>query len=285
MATQTEHTYTDRNAEKFPDPVEPLDIDKYNISPATVNMKDPVGESMSQSLMAQSIACKFSHVSLQLVASTMGLFMIHGLLRRSLRCVARHARTVEPARRAAFVAYAKMSLDILHSHHGHEEDLWFPIMKPYVDFEESSHEHEEIERLMLSGYDLLKTAQAHVDARKSATAPAWPGEEISTTVGRLVELLIPHLQKEETLACLYGRRAPASVYHEFEKQIEKAVNAEMKEAGMVWSGSFQLRHWSKNEKAVWPPMPALVRGGFEFLGWLFYGKTLAFGPTAEELKN
>ncbi|KAK6350325.1 hypothetical protein TWF696_006556 [Orbilia brochopaga] len=262
MATQTETVqYTDLNAEKFPEPVEPIKIDKWNISASTVDMKDPV------------------------VASTIGLFMIHALLRRSLRCVARQARTVEPGKRAAFVTYAKAALELLHDHHGHEEHLWFPLMQPYVDFSESSHEHEEIERLMTHGLELLKTAQAHVNARNDASAPAWPGEEISTTTERLVELLLPHLQKEETLACLYGRRAPLSVYHDFEEKIQDAVSKMMKRIGFVWSAAYQLRHFSKKEKEVFPPMPAVVRGVIGFLGWLLYGKELAFGPTEEELRN
>ncbi|KAF3918012.1 hypothetical protein ABW21_db0202928 [Orbilia brochopaga] len=220
-----------------------------------------------------------------MVSSTIGLFMVHALLRRSLRCVGRQARTVEPSRRAAFVTYAKATLEMLHDHHGHEERLWFPIMQPYVDFSESSHEHEEIERQMNNGFEYLKTAQAHVNARNTASAPAWPGEEIASTAERLVELLLPHLQKEETLACLYGRRAPLSVYHEFEKQIEEAVSKMMKRTGFLWSAAYQLRHFNKKEKEVFPPMPAIMRSVFEFLGWLLYGKALAFGPTEEEMKN
>ncbi|EWC48692.1 hypothetical protein DRE_01914 [Drechslerella stenobrocha 248] len=251
--------YTDYNAEKFPEPVEPLSIDKFNLSAATVDMKDPV------------------------VASTIGLFTVHALVRRSLRSVARQARSMEPARRAAFLPYLKFAFATLDSHHHHEEDLWFPAMKPYVDFAESSQEHEEIESLLHQNLEHFKTAEAHV--KGGADAPAWPGEEISATTERLLELLVPHLAKEETLACLYARRVPLAVYEEFEKKIEKMVMDELKKVGLVWGTAFQLRHWSAGEKEIWPPMPYLVRAGFEFFGWLIYGKNLAFGPTDEELRN
>ena len=35
--------YNDLNADKFPEPVEVIKIDKYNLSAATVDMKDPFG--------------------------------------------------------------------------------------------------------------------------------------------------------------------------------------------------------------------------------------------------
>ncbi|KAK6512002.1 hypothetical protein TWF481_000900 [Arthrobotrys musiformis] len=261
MATSKEQVlkYNDLNADKFPEPVEPLHIDKYNLSAATVDMKDPFA------------------------ASLVGLFTIHALVRRSLRAVARQARNVEPAKRAAFVEYAKMTFETLNSHHHHEEEIFFPALKPYVDFTESSHEHEEIEQLLHQNFEYIKTAQAHIKGGEGS--PAWPGEEISSTTERLVEVLLPHLQKEETLSCLYVRRTPLTALHECDKKIEKAVFDELKQQGVIWGTSYQLRHLSKKEKEIFPPMPTIVRLGIEFFGWLGYGKTLQFGPTEEELKN
>ncbi|KAF3905178.1 hypothetical protein AA313_de0205653 [Arthrobotrys entomopaga] len=257
-ATEPKMQVTDLNAEKFPDPVEPLNIDKFNLSASTIDMKDHVAASM------------------------VGLFAIHALVRRTLRCVARQARDVTTSQRPAFITYAKAAFRILESHHGHEENLWFPLMKPYIDFTESSHEHEEIEMLLHKDIEYTKIAEEHL--KGGTNAPEWPGEEMASTTERLVELLLPHLQKEETLACLYGRRVPKSVYDEFEEKIQKAAMEEMKQDGMIWSVAFQLRHLNKREKGIWPPMPVPVRVIFEFIGWLGYGKTLAFGPTEEELK-
>ncbi|EPS43691.1 hypothetical protein H072_2290 [Dactylellina haptotyla CBS 200.50] len=251
--------YNDLNADKFPDPVEPIKIDKFNISAATVDMKDPI------------------------TASMIGLFTVHALIRRSLRCVARQARSVEASQRPAFVTYAKATFHVLESHHGHEENLWFPLMKPYIDFAESSHEHEEIESLLHQNIEYMKVCEEHV--KGGPKSPEWPGEEISSTTERLLELLLPHLQKEETLASLYGRRVPLSIYEEFEKKIQKAVMDEMKKQGMIWSAAYQFRHFNAKEKEIWPPMPKLVRMVFELFGWLGYGKILAFGPTEEELQN
>ncbi|KAK6526703.1 hypothetical protein TWF281_009906 [Arthrobotrys megalospora] len=251
--------YNDLNADKFPEPVEAVKLDKYNLSPATVDMKDPI------------------------TASLIGLFTIHAQVRRSLRAVARQARNVESSKRAAFLSYAKTTFETLDTHHHHEEEIFFPMMKPYVDFTESSHEHEEIERLLHQNIEYTKTAEEHL--KGGANSPAWPGEEISSTTERLIEVLLPHLQKEETLCCLYARRVPLEVFEDCDKKIEKAVFEELKKQGMLYGVSFQLRHLSKNEKAIFPPMPSVVRMGFEFFGWLVHGKTLQFGPTEEELKN
>ncbi|KAF3086022.1 hypothetical protein TWF569_000727 [Orbilia oligospora] len=251
--------YNDLNADKFPEPVETIKIDKYNLSAATVDMKDPV------------------------VALLVGLFTIHSLIRRGLRAVARQARNIEPTKRAAFLEYAKMTFETLDGHHHHEEEIFFPIMKPYVDFTESSHEHEEIERLLHQNLEYVKTAETHLKGGEGS--PAWPGEEISSTTERLIEVLLPHLQKEETLSCLYARRVPPTVLEECNNKIEKAVFEELKKQGMIWGTSYQLRHFNKKEKEIFPPMPTLVRLGFEFFGWLGYGKVLQFGPTEEELKN
>ncbi|KAF3902955.1 hypothetical protein ABW20_dc0101382 [Dactylellina cionopaga] len=261
MATQKEQVlqYKDLNAEKFPEPVEPINIEKYNICASTVDMKDTA------------------------VASLIGLFTIHSVVRRSLRCVARQARTVEPAQRAPFLTYTKHTFYILESHHHHEETLWFPIMKPYIDYEESSNEHEEIESLLHQCIEYTKTAEEHL--KGGPKAPSWPGEEISSTTEKLIELLLPHLLKEETLGCLYGRRVPISIYEDFEKTIKKASQDEMKKLGVVWCVSYLLRHWNKKEKEVWPPVPGLVRAVIGFFGWVGYRNALAFGPTEEELKN
>ncbi|KAF3938060.1 hypothetical protein ABW19_dt0203165 [Dactylella cylindrospora] len=261
MAAQKEQVleYKDLNAEKYPEPVERIAIDKYNICAATIDMKDPA------------------------VAGLVGLFTIHAVIRRSLRCVARQARTVEPSKRASFIVYAKYAFDLLDAHHHHEDELWFPVMKPYVDFTESTTEHEAIEHLISEDVAYVKQAQAHLNG--GADAPAWPGEEISSTTEKLLDLLLPHLLKEETLSCLYGRRCPDQVFIETDKKLEEMVLKEMKKDGMLWSVAFQMRHWSKKEKEVWPPMPFIVRTLFEFFGWVGYGKYLQFGPTEEELKN
>ncbi|KAK6348789.1 hypothetical protein TWF730_009559 [Orbilia blumenaviensis] len=251
--------YNDLNAEKYPEPVEPVQIDKYNLSATTVDMKD------------------------RTTASLIGLFTIHALIRRSLRAVARQARSVEPTKRAAFLSYAKTTFETLDSHHHHEEDIFFPALKPYVDFTESTHEHEEIERLLHEDIEYAKVAEAHLKGGKGS--PAWPGEEISSTTERLLEVLLPHLQKEETLSCLYARRAPIEVFEECDKTIEKAVFDEYKKQGLLFSVAYQLKHLNKKEKEIFPPMPTLVRLSFEFLGWLVHGKTLQFAPTEEELGN
>jgi len=258
MAQSGQPKYNDLNADKFPEPVEPIQLDKYNLSSKTVDVKDVP------------------------VIGTFGLLVAHAVVRRSLRCVAKHARNLKPSQRGPFLVYAGTSLRFLDAHHNHEDELWFPVSKPYVDFSESEEEHKPIEHQMENINKLLKVGEEHV--KGSPNSPAWPGEEISKATEDMLEILLPHLQKEEALACLYGRRVPDEVYHDFDKKIGQVMQNEAKKEGPVWFTSYLLKHWNAGEKTIWPPIPKVVQVVMSFLGWLWYSKELEFCPTAEELQ-
>ncbi|KAI8622478.1 hypothetical protein BC830DRAFT_1089362 [Chytriomyces sp. MP71] len=129
------------------------------------------------------------------------LTTIHNVIRRSLvqvvkNCDAQHVPDKKKLR--SFLGFAEATIVNLHSHHHHEDLLYFPLLKKYgIETESLSEEHKALEGLLTEVLAIVKSPKTDKKAWKAIKPSNFDFAGLKSKVEQIQTILLPHLEREE----------------------------------------------------------------------------------------
>lgn len=196
-----------------------------------------------------------------LVASSLGLFAIHNIVRRNLASCAAHAKNVKKSNEAHFLTYAKYTLYVLEDQLQAVDLLWFPEFAKYDSrFSAQIKSHSVLFEQVSAVRELLEQDSF-----------SEKGEEVSVKFQSLSEAVNEQYDVEERLCNELGHKVPLDTIKELEKQQEDRRKAQVKTYGHLWTALYVLRGLSPKEREIFPPgIPKVVVSGMLTAGSLQY---------------
>ncbi|KAB8542083.1 hypothetical protein FH972_025546 [Carpinus fangiana] len=226
----------------------------------------------AETLSARELNMKDAHV-----VASLGLFVIHNVIRRNLASCSSGALTVSSTSSSAgldkdpFLTYASYTIFTVTDHFDALDTIWFPAFTGYDKrFQSQIDQHDSVVRPELVA---LQTAVERARAAPATDKQAW--QAVSDHFARLLALIEPIFDLEEQLSNGLGHRVPISEIRSLEKQQESRRQDAVKVYGNLWSACFLLRSMTKGEKEVFPPgLPRVVANGMMTAGAVKYGREL-----------
>lgn len=202
------------------------------------------------------------------VKASLGLFMIHNVVRRNLLSCAQGARTISDAKSAdSFAAYATYTLFVTRDQLESVDEIWFPEFSKYdAAFDEQVHRHQTV-------YEHIETTGASLRKARQIISDKGGWEDLAVHFETLHGLLAPMFDEEESLANGLGHRVPLETIAHLNGQQDKRRLQASKTHGQLWSVVYLLRSLKPSERDIFPPgLPKLVAGGMLAGGAVQYNK-------------
>ncbi|KAH8585514.1 hypothetical protein B0O99DRAFT_530627 [Bisporella sp. PMI_857] len=224
---------------------ESLTLHKDRISADALNLKDPY------------------------VASSLGLFAIHNVLRRSVASCAQHAKNVSSSNAVPFIFYSSYTLHVLKDQLESVDTVWFPKFSEYDErFNAQIKAHEPIYQMVAALEELLELEKL---VEKASL--------ISEKFEELHKSIDVEFDAEEQFSNELGHRVPIDEIRVMEKKQEERRSAQVKIYGHLWSAVYLLRALAPKERAIFPPgIPKVVVSGMLTAGAFQFRKELQFSP-------
>ncbi|KAJ9660035.1 hypothetical protein H2201_007076 [Coniosporium apollinis] len=230
---------------------------------ATLSVEEvPQGESLA--LHKDHISANELDLKDPYVSASLGLFVIHNVIRRNLAACARNAKTVKPSDLTPFVFYATYTLYVLEDQLESVDTIWFPKFAEY---------DERFKEQVAAHAPLRESVSALQAMLKSTTLQDNVGTQVSDAFEQLGQKVEAQFDTEENLVNELGRRVPINEIRPLEKQQEARRMSQAKTYGQLWTAVYLLRGLDPKERAIFPPgIPKLVVSGMLTAGALQFRK-------------
>lgn len=219
-------------------------------------------------LSAEDLDLKDPHIS-----SSLALFAIHNVIRRSLKACAEHASTVQAANIDAFATYAKYTLHVLRDQLSSVDEIWFPAFAEHDSrFVAQKDAHDAL-------YQRITVLEAHLATSTAPEEMQLVSTETAAAFADLHNLTDKQYDVEEELVNTLGRTMPIETIRGLEKKQEERRRADVKVYGHLWTAVYLLRGLEPKERAIFPPgIPKLIVGGMLTAGAMQFRRELQFTP-------
>lgn len=197
--------------------------------------------------------------------SSLGLFIIHNVVRRNLQSCYTNATSVSRSTAAPFLTYARYTIFVTEDQLDSVDTIWFPTFGKYDDrFNAQIQAHEALRSSIASVKKAVDAAEGEPDQES-----LW--QAVSDAFRDLHQQTESTYDKEEALSNGLGHQIPMDVIKELEKQQEQRRRASVKTYGHLWCASYLLKSMNPQERAIFPPgLPKLVANGMMSGGAMHY---------------
>jgi len=191
-----------------------------------------------------------------------GLHMIHSVIRRGTESIIRAAPTVTEQNLKEFKEYILSYISNVISHHDHEEEIFFPILKEHFPPSLLTRLQAEHHDLHPSLDALTALVNSWFPSPQNPTPTPYNPQQVIDAVNKIKTLFFPHLEAEEEQCTIEWFRSKGLVKES--KDILDKMNAAVRKDSPVFALPFIVFNLRPEERCLilddmpWPVRKVLV---------------------------
>lgn len=199
------------------------------------------------------------------MTSSLGLFIIHNVIRRNLESCAINAPSVDKSSAAPFLTYARHTLFVTDDQLASVDSIWHPAFTKYDPrFNDQTPVHEGLRSKIERVKKALDAAEEEPDQKALWHAVSDVFRDLHADIDSVYD-------QEEAMSNELGHKMPIEVVREIAKKQEERRRASVRKYGHLWCAAYLLKSMKPHERAIFPPgLPKMMANGMMRGGGMHY---------------